>query len=409
MITNDLSTTITQATRIDTTRHTSTLIDQFLTSIKTHITSGTIFPPLSDHIPTLTIIHTKTPLPQQNNTPILNKNTLEKQKQKIISALTLATNSLPQNNDPTSAANTIISTFQNTIDSFKTIPKPKKYNKPTAIHDNNIHKQLKLEKSLYIQSITQQTPQNILAHKKQKKKVHKLIRQSIQNKINKDLSNNFNNPQKKWQIIKRYLPQKQQQTTSPSYLEYENNTFTNDTSIANSLNDHFITVGKKTIQQIPTDKQTPDPTTDNPTLPPLNPLPPQFELSPTTPSEIQHIIAHLDPKTASDIFDIAPAMLKEMAPTLAPQLSSLFNDCRLQNIYPDILKITKAIAIPKNKTTHLPANFRPISLLPIIGKIFDTLINKQLMHHLTTHNLISPHRGHPLRCAQRLNQLPPSK
>ena len=82
-------------------------------------------------------------------------------------------------------------------------------------------------------------------------------------------------------------------------------------------------------------------------------------------------------------------MLKELAPTLAPQLSNLFNNSLLQNTYPDILKITKAIALPKNKTTHLPINFRPISLLPIIGKIFDTLINKQLMHHLTTHNLIS--------------------
>lgn len=392
MTANDLSTTITQPTRIDTTRHTSTLIDPFLTSIKTHITSDTIYPPLSDHIPTLTIIHTKTPLPQQNRTPTLNKRTFEKQKENIISALKSAITNLPQDNDPHSASNILISTLQNTIDSFKSIPKPNKYNKPTAIHDHNIHKQLKLEKSLYIQSITQQTPQNIIAHKKQKKKVHKLIKQAIQKKINNDLSNNFNNPKKKWQIIKRYLPQKQQQTTSPSYLEYENNTFTNDESIANSLNDHFITIGKKTIQQIPTDKQTPDPTTNNPTLPPLNPLPPQFELSPTTPSEIQHIIAHLDPNTASDIFDIAPAMLKELAPTLAPQLCSLFNDCLLQNIYPDILKTTKAIALPKNKITHLPANFRPISLLPIIGKIFDTLINKQLMLHLTTHNLISPHQ-----------------
>ena len=36
------------------------------------------------------------------------------------------------------------------------------------------------------------------------------------------------------------------------------------------------------------------------------------------------------------------------------------------------------------------ANYRPISLLPIIAKVFDILINNQLMTHLTQHNIISP-------------------
>ena len=43
----------------------------------------------------------------------------------------------------------------------------------------------------------------------------------------------------------------------------------------------------------------------------------------------------------------------------------------------------------KKKDKTLPVNYRPISLLPIIAKLLDTLIN-QLMYHLTTHNIISP-------------------
>ena len=35
-------------------------------------------------------------------------------------------------------------------------------------------------------------------------------------------------------------------------------------------------------------------------------------------------------------------------------------------------------------------NYRPISLLPIIANTLDTILNNQLMDHLTKHNLISP-------------------
>ena len=51
---------------------------------------------------------------------------------------------------------------------------------------------------------------------------------------------------------------------------------------------------------------------------------------------------------------------------------------------------TKAIEVYKAKDKMLPVNYRPISLLPIIAKVLDTLLNNQLMTHLTNNNIISP-------------------
>ena len=92
---------------------------------------------------------------------------------------------------------------------------------------------------------------------------------------------------------------------------------------------------------------------------------------------------------ANDIYKIKPTILKEN-PFLSPILTILYNRSIDENEYPDSLKLTKAIELYKTGDKTLPKNYRPISLLPIIAKLLDTIINKQLMAHLIKHDIISP-------------------
>ena len=92
---------------------------------------------------------------------------------------------------------------------------------------------------------------------------------------------------------------------------------------------------------------------------------------------------------AKDIYGISPAIIKDLADFLSPTLTELYNKAIDENNYPDPLKTTKLIELYKAKDPSSPVNYRPISLLPIIAKLFDTIINKQIMEHLTTHNIIS--------------------
>jgi hypothetical protein len=93
---------------------------------------------------------------------------------------------------------------------------------------------------------------------------------------------------------------------------------------------------------------------------------------------------------ASDIYTIKPTIIKDLNPFLSPILTVLFNRSIDENEYPDSLKLTKAIELHKKADKTLPENYRPISLLPIIAKILDTIINNQLMQHLIKYNIISP-------------------
>ena len=59
------------------------------------------------------------------------------------------------------------------------------------------------------------------------------------------------------------------------------------------------------------------------------------------------------------------------------------------SVYPDLLKIAQVIPIFKNKGDKmLVSNYRPISLLSNINKIFEKLVYSRLYSFLTLHNYL---------------------
>ena len=60
--------------------------------------------------------------------------------------------------------------------------------------------------------------------------------------------------------------------------------------------------------------------------------------------------------------------------------------------FPDNLKIAKVIPIFKKEDPSLCNNYRPISLLPAISKIFEKVIFKQLYDYFTDNNLFYQHQ-----------------
>ena len=56
--------------------------------------------------------------------------------------------------------------------------------------------------------------------------------------------------------------------------------------------------------------------------------------------------------------------------------------------YPDILKISKIIPIPKESGANVEEIYRPISLLSIVDKVFEKIIHRQLLTYLEDNKLI---------------------
>src|SRR5690606_6280047 len=86
--------------------------------------------------------------------------------------------------------------------------------------------------------------------------------------------------------------------------------------------------------------------------------------------------------------NISPAVLKRYKEVLGPILTYLFNRCVTLGVYPKSLKLAKVIPVFKNGEYTDYNNYRPISLLPLINKIFEKCLAKRIKDHLKTHDII---------------------
>ena len=73
---------------------------------------------------------------------------------------------------------------------------------------------------------------------------------------------------------------------------------------------------------------------------------------------------------------------------ISPCLASLYNGCISTGNFPDILKIGKITPIFKKGDSQNIKNYRPISTLPIFGKIFEKIIYTRLYSFLTSQHII---------------------
>ena len=60
-------------------------------------------------------------------------------------------------------------------------------------------------------------------------------------------------------------------------------------------------------------------------------------------------------------------------------------------IFPDKLKIAKVISLFKKGNPEIPSYYRPISLLPILSKIFEKLMYRRLYRFLEIQKFSIPY------------------
>ena len=99
-------------------------------------------------------------------------------------------------------------------------------------------------------------------------------------------------------------------------------------------------------------------------------------LLPITDNEAHDIIS-LDSSKSSAI---SPKLLKPKAlcNSFCPILSYLFNSCMLSGTFLDELKIARVMPLFKSGNRNLMSNYRPISILPTLSKIFEKLIHSRI-------------------------------
>jgi hypothetical protein len=89
----------------------------------------------------------------------------------------------------------------------------------------------------------------------------------------------------------------------------------------------------------------------------------------------------LDVKKATGWDGISTKLVKLAAPKLVTSLTRMINRCISDSIFPDDLKKANLSPIFKAKEMLIKENYRPISILPILSKIYEGILNDQLQDY----------------------------
>ena len=242
---------------------------------------------------------------------------------------------------------------------------------------------------LHKKYIKYQTEENEIAYKAHDKLLRKLKFQAEKNFFTRKIDRNIHNKKKTWDIFSEITTGNPKSKCKPQVKELidkENNSVIKDSKdIANRLNTFFNTVGTNMASKIPNTQKNPLRFMRNI---PVN----SIFLNPTTAQEICEIIASLRNGKAAGADSISVYLIKQFKEVISPVLSDLFNKCLLEGLYPDIFKIAKIIPLHKGGDPRDETNYRPISLISILGKVLEKVIYKRFVKFFDDKNILSKHQ-----------------
>ena len=105
--------------------------------------------------------------------------------------------------------------------------------------------------------------------------------------------------------------------------------------------------------------------------------------------EVKKLLLELDPYGGTDPSGMFPLFLKEVAEVLAPRLSVIYRKLIRTGCFPLVWRIANVTPVPKGSLSSDVENYRPISITPLLSKIFERLVAVRLGRFME-HNRVFP-------------------
>lgn len=212
------------------------------------------------------------------------------------------------------------------------------------------------------------------------KSVEKMYRGLVKSKKREHVQNIITNSNSKtkaiWNMLKTDL---ELQNEHPRRIELDrNDKCSNDNdSTANVLNKYFI----ESVEMITRELKS------EPSILFVNSLQ-SFYLLPVTEVDVIGILKRIK-KTDAAGYDEIPACILREATDLVGPLVHLINLSFTTGVFPTQLKIAKIIPVPKTGKPRTCSDYRPISILPSISKVFEYAYLDRLLQYLRKTGLVS--------------------
>ena len=229
------------------------------------------------------------------------------------------------------------------------------------------------------QSIKQRSTDYDKAYKRCKNKLNNLIKETKNEYFRNKLSN-AKNSKESWQTINELL-NKKPKTTEVKELDINGQLITDDDEIADAFNQYFSTIGSTLSDKI----------IGNGIDPMRFVTPIEGSLFNFTSITLQEIIVALNEIKCSKspgIDGISIRLLKDASNIVAGPLMNIFNVSLQRAIFPNDWKLAKVTPIFKEGNKADCGNYRPISVISAVAKLFEKLVYRQLSSFLRLNGIL---------------------
>lgn len=351
---------------------------------------GIILYDISDHLPNFIQIKNFTSNPS-DNTKFVFRDHSSIYFDKFISEIA----NFDWNCQPIHEINTAVESFCNTIDQLycKCFPLKTKFLSAKRLGNpwitsgllTSIREKSKLYK-LFKRGVVSKYFYNTYRNK-----VNELVRVAKRNYFSNSFDRFRNNSKKTWKLLRDLSGTNKIRKPIKSVI-VDDETITDESSIAEHFADYFSTVATNIENDIPQSNN--DPLRHIHTN-----INQSFFMFPVDSVELCNIVSSLK-NTSYGKYSIPVKIFKKVIGYLSVHLAKLINISFCTGNFPNILKIATVTPIFKSGCKCSICNFRPISVLPLVSKIFEKTLCNRLVNYLNKFNILSSHQfGFRKRCS----------
>jgi hypothetical protein len=365
----------------------STLIDNIWTNTtNTKLTAGVIVNDISDHFPVFLSENLQTNNKPKTQSAVYKRQLNIHNTDALRMELTkLKWESVLNADDVNESFNNFYDTFLLKLDEYCPLKKQKSHlhkNKRTKWISNKLKNLCRKKNQLYKEFINQPNDTNRQRYVKYRNMAKHLLRKTESEYYTNKFANS-NCINQTWQVIKSILNQSNAKEEI-TYITNNGCKLTDQKDICNTLNDHFIKIGETLSGKVPINL------THDYSFYLKNKNTSTIYLKPIDKTELLEISKSFGNKLSSDCIDLNMKTLKTLLPAIITPMEHIINLSLKHGVFPDKLKLAKVTPVFKKGDKTNMNNYRPISLLPQISKLFEKTFYNRIINFLDINNILSP-------------------
>ena len=214
--------------------------------------------------------------------------------------------------------------------------------------------------------------------RRERNRVGRLVELARRNFFEEEERNNRGDPKRFWKNVSSIIPNKSNEKSMISLVDHSTNSKVDPNAVPDYINTFFANVGINLAKDF-TDTWVPNYPPNTDTV--LTDIATDFE-------QVHDLCKEINSSKSSAIDLLSARILKDAFLVLTLQLVYLFNISLSQGIFPSKWKVATVIPLFKGGSRSEVGNYRPISLLPLPGKLLEKIVHVRISQFLENSNVL---------------------